>query len=95
MARARLRVSGLGARHHPVSRYERPSQYDRERGDRFVRRHRAQHFYDWALGGLVFGPIADRYGRAKTMAIPILFMHSSSASAAAPGPGRNWLSTGS
>ena len=27
----------------------------------------------WALGGLVFGPIADRYGRAKTMAITILF----------------------
>ena len=26
----------------------------------------------WALGGLVFGPIADRYGRAKTMAITIL-----------------------
>ncbi len=26
----------------------------------------------WALGGLVFGPIADRYGRAKTMALTIL-----------------------
>ena len=26
----------------------------------------------WALGGLIFGPIADRYGRAKTMAITIL-----------------------
>jgi MFS family permease len=26
----------------------------------------------WALGGLVFGPIADRYGRVKTMAITIL-----------------------
>jgi MFS family permease len=26
----------------------------------------------WALGGLVFGPIADRYGRARTMAITIL-----------------------
>ena len=26
----------------------------------------------WALGGLVFGPIADRFGRAKTMAITIL-----------------------
>ena len=26
----------------------------------------------WALGGLVFGHIADRYGRAKTMAITIL-----------------------
>lgn len=27
----------------------------------------------WALGGLVFGPIADRYGRVRTMAITILF----------------------
>jgi MFS family permease len=26
----------------------------------------------WALGGLLFGPIADRYGRAKTMALTIL-----------------------
>lgn len=26
----------------------------------------------WALGGLIFGPIADRYGRARTMAITIL-----------------------
>src|SRR4030095_12740264 len=26
----------------------------------------------WALGGLIFGPIADRYGRDKTMAIIIL-----------------------
>jgi MFS family permease len=26
----------------------------------------------WALGGLIFGPIADRYGRAKTMALTIL-----------------------
>jgi MFS family permease len=26
----------------------------------------------WALGGLVFGPIADRFGRARTMAITIL-----------------------
>ena len=26
----------------------------------------------WAIGGLIFGPIADRYGRAKTMAITIL-----------------------
>ena len=26
----------------------------------------------WALGGLVFGPVADRYGRARTMAITIL-----------------------
>jgi MFS family permease len=26
----------------------------------------------WALGGLIFGPIADRYGRSKTMAITIL-----------------------
>ena len=26
----------------------------------------------WALGGLIFGPIADQYGRAKTMAITIL-----------------------
>jgi MFS family permease len=26
----------------------------------------------WALGGLIFGPFADRYGRAKTMAITIL-----------------------
>jgi MFS family permease len=26
----------------------------------------------WALGGLIFGPVADRYGRAKTMAITIL-----------------------
>jgi len=26
----------------------------------------------WALGGLIFGVIADRYGRAKTMAITIL-----------------------
>jgi len=26
----------------------------------------------WALGGLIFGPIADWYGRAKTMAITIL-----------------------
>jgi MFS family permease len=26
----------------------------------------------WALGGLVFGPVADRYGRAKTMALTIL-----------------------
>jgi len=26
----------------------------------------------WALGGLIFGPIADRFGRAKTMAITIL-----------------------
>jgi MFS family permease len=26
----------------------------------------------WALGGLVFGVLADRYGRAKTMAITIL-----------------------
>lgn len=26
----------------------------------------------WALGGLIFGPIADRYGRVKTMAITIL-----------------------
>ena len=25
----------------------------------------------WALGGLVFGPIADRYGRAKTMPITV------------------------
>jgi MFS family permease len=24
----------------------------------------------WALGGLIFGPIADRYGRARTMALP-------------------------
>lgn len=29
----------------------------------------------WALGGLVFGPIADRYGRARTMAIvPTTFL---------------------
>ena len=28
----------------------------------------------WALGGLVFGPIADRYGRVKTMAITILIL---------------------
>lgn len=26
----------------------------------------------WALGGLIFGPIADRYGRARTMAMTIL-----------------------
>jgi MFS family permease len=26
----------------------------------------------WALGGLIFGPVADRYGRAKTMALTIL-----------------------
>ena len=26
----------------------------------------------WALGGLIFGPIADRYGRARTMALTIL-----------------------
>ncbi|HEY7712942.1 MAG TPA: MFS transporter [Candidatus Binatia bacterium] len=26
----------------------------------------------WALGGLIFGPFADRYGRAKTMALTIL-----------------------
>ena len=26
----------------------------------------------WALGGLVFGPVADRYGRAKTMVLTIL-----------------------
>jgi MFS family permease len=26
----------------------------------------------WALGGLVFGPVADRYGRAKTMALTII-----------------------
>jgi MFS family permease len=26
----------------------------------------------WALGGLIFGPIADRYGRARTMAVTIL-----------------------
>lgn len=26
----------------------------------------------WALGGLIFGPIADRYGRSKTMALTIL-----------------------
>jgi MFS family permease len=26
----------------------------------------------WALGGLIFGPMADRYGRARTMAITIL-----------------------
>ncbi len=26
----------------------------------------------WALGGLIFGPIADRYGRAKTMALTII-----------------------
>ena len=26
----------------------------------------------WALGGLIFGPIADRYGRVRTMAITIL-----------------------
>ncbi len=26
----------------------------------------------WALGGLIFGPIADRYGRSKTMAVTIL-----------------------
>ena len=26
----------------------------------------------WALGGLIFGPIADRFGRAKTMALTIL-----------------------
>ncbi|TMA07879.1 MAG: MFS transporter [Deltaproteobacteria bacterium] len=26
----------------------------------------------WALGGILFGPIADRYGRVKTMALTIL-----------------------
>lgn len=26
----------------------------------------------WAMGGLIFGPIADRYGRSKTMALTIL-----------------------
>jgi len=26
----------------------------------------------WAFGGLIFGPIADRYGRARTMALTIL-----------------------
>jgi MFS family permease len=26
----------------------------------------------WAAGGLIFGPIADRYGRARTMALTIL-----------------------
>jgi MFS family permease len=26
----------------------------------------------WALGGLIFGPLADRFGRAKTMALTIL-----------------------
>ncbi|MDH3446138.1 MAG: MFS transporter [Deltaproteobacteria bacterium] len=26
----------------------------------------------WALGGLIFGPIADRYGRARTMALTII-----------------------
>lgn len=26
----------------------------------------------WACGGLIFGPIADRYGRSKTMALTIL-----------------------
>jgi MFS family permease len=26
----------------------------------------------WALGGLIFGPVADRYGRSKTMALTIL-----------------------
>jgi MFS family permease len=26
----------------------------------------------WALGGLLFGPIADRYGRVKTMALTII-----------------------
>jgi len=26
----------------------------------------------WAVGGLIFGPIADRYGRAKTMALTIV-----------------------
>jgi MFS family permease len=26
----------------------------------------------WALGGLLFGPIADHYGRVKTMALTIV-----------------------
>jgi MFS family permease len=26
----------------------------------------------WAMGGLIFGPVADRYGRSKTMALTIL-----------------------
>jgi len=41
----------------------------------------------WALGGLVFGPIAGRYGRAKTMAITILFYASFTALSAIAG---NW-----
>ena len=53
--------------------HERFARHQRAGGHRLVRRHRPGIFMiGWALGGLIFGPIADRYGRAKTMAITIL-----------------------
>ena len=46
----------------------------------------------WALGGLIFGPIADRYGRAKTMASPS-YLRFFTGRAASPAVGKSWRST--
>ena len=52
---------------------EQLARHQRAGGDRLVRWHRSEHLHDrLGLGRADFGPIADRYGRAKTMAITIL-----------------------
>jgi len=48
----------------------------------------------WALGGLFFGIVGDRWGRVKTLAASIFYTRSSPASAAWQRPGGTSVYTG-